>query len=104
MGLALVPKSLLHKSLWVPRQATRESHGYQLVSMFLEPPTSVLTIRSINNNPFDPPRTLTREVKNGAPSTSHRDAEIISAADWPTFRDKLESAHNDAHSFIKAGQ
>lgn len=53
-----------------------------------------------NNNPFDPPRTLTRHVKDGAPNTPQQDAEIITAADWPTFRDKLESAHNRAHGFI----
>jgi len=58
-----------------------------------------------DNNPFDPPRTLTRDVHDSGSDliTPQRNADIINAPDWPTFRNRLESAHNDSHSRIIRG-
>jgi len=53
-----------------------------------------------NNNAFDPPRTLTRDVGDGAPVTPQDDANIINEADWVGFRNRVEDHHNDAHGFI----
>lgn len=58
-----------------------------------------------NNNPFDPPRTLTRDVHDSDSNliSPERNTEIINAPDWPTFRKLLEGAHNDAHGDIIRG-
>jgi hypothetical protein len=53
-----------------------------------------------NNNPFDPPQSITRSVRNGAPVTAQRDAAIINAANFQELNDKLTNAHNDGHSHI----
>jgi hypothetical protein len=53
-----------------------------------------------SNNPFDPPRRITRNVRNGAPVTPEEDAAVINAADFPTMRLLLEGSHGAAHVFI----
>jgi hypothetical protein len=51
-------------------------------------------------NPFDPPRTLTRDMTDGVPQLAFKDEEIIAAPDYHTMRLKLEGSHNDAHGYI----
>ncbi|HEY9605199.1 MAG TPA: tyrosinase family protein [Allocoleopsis sp.] len=53
-----------------------------------------------NNNPFDPPQTLTRNVQNGAPVTAQQDANIVNAATFQDLDNLLTQAHNAAHGFI----
>lgn len=53
-----------------------------------------------NNNPFDPPRSITRSVQPGAPITPSQDHAIITAPDWSTLDSLLTAAHNAAHGFI----
>jgi hypothetical protein len=53
-----------------------------------------------NNNPFDPPRDVTRAVQAGAPITAAQDQAVITARDWPTLNSLLTNSHNTAHGFI----
>ncbi len=53
-----------------------------------------------NNNPFDPPRSITRNVSDGAPVTPEEDTAVINATDFPTMRDLLEGSHGLAHGHI----
>jgi hypothetical protein len=53
-----------------------------------------------NNNPFDPPRDLTRSAGSGAPITASEDASIVAAATFPDLDNLLTGAHNSAHGFI----
>jgi len=53
-----------------------------------------------SNNPFDPPRDLTRSVGSGAPITASEDASIVAAATFPDLDNLLTGAHNSAHGFI----
>jgi hypothetical protein len=57
-----------------------------------------------HSNPYDPPRTLTRNKAAGAPPTGTpawpSDADILAAPDFPTMRNRLESAHNESHGYI----
>jgi hypothetical protein len=51
-------------------------------------------------NPFDPPRTLSRNLPSGAFSPGSSDNDIINAPDYPTMRGLLEGVHNSAHPYI----
>ncbi|MCX5302706.1 tyrosinase family protein [Streptomyces sp. NBC_00160] len=51
-------------------------------------------------NPFDPPRSLTREVTGGVPQLAFTDEEIIGSPDYHSMMIKLEGSHNDAHGYI----
>ena len=53
-----------------------------------------------NNNPFDPPRDITRSVVGGAPVTAVGNTAIINATDFQDLNAKLTQAHNQAHGFI----
>ena len=53
-----------------------------------------------SNNPFDPPRSITRHVKNGAPVTPQEDLAIINAADFQELNQKLTDAHSRGHTHI----
>jgi len=53
-----------------------------------------------NNNPFDPPRDLTRFVGTGAPNTPAQDAATVNAATFPDMNNFLTGEHNIAHGFI----
>jgi hypothetical protein len=55
-----------------------------------------------NNNPVDPPRTLTRDYSGGT-FPAGTDTDIVNAADYQEMRDLLENAHNDAHSVLIGG-
>ena len=52
-----------------------------------------------NNNPADPPRTLTRSLPAGGPSFAN-DAGVLAAANYPNMRVVLENAHDQAHGYI----
>lgn len=58
----------------------------------------------VNNNPADPPRTMTRSVDPGAPAIGSpgwpTDADIVAAADFPTMRNLLEDSHDRMHGYI----
>jgi hypothetical protein len=58
----------------------------------------------VNNNPADPPRSLTRSVAPGPPPVGGfqwpTDAAILSAATYPQMSLLLERAHNTAHGYI----
>ena len=51
-------------------------------------------------NPFDPPRSLTRDVTGGVPQLAFTDEEIIGSPDYHSMRIKLQGSHNDAHGYI----
>jgi Common central domain of tyrosinase len=64
-----------------------------------------------HNNPFDPPRNLTRNVRPGAPFTVQEDGDIVNAATFQLLNGTTDAggnfqeglltiAHNKAHSFI----
>jgi hypothetical protein len=53
-----------------------------------------------HSNPFDPPRTLTREKMDGAPRFRYTETQIIQAEEYPDMRVMLESNHNTAHNYI----
>jgi len=53
-----------------------------------------------NNNPFDPPRDITRFVGTGAPNTPAQDAAVVNAAAFPQMNSLLTAEHNGAHGFI----
>jgi hypothetical protein len=53
-----------------------------------------------NNNPFDPPRDISRSVGTGAPVTTAQDAAIVNAANFQDLNTLLTQAHNAAHGFI----
>ncbi|MGA6990570.1 MAG: tyrosinase family protein [Nitrososphaeraceae archaeon] len=53
-----------------------------------------------HSNPFDPPRTLTREKMDGAPRFRYTEAQIIQAEEYPDMRVMLEGNHNTAHNYI----
>jgi hypothetical protein len=54
----------------------------------------------LNNNPFDPPRDITRNVGVGAPVTAAQDDAIVNATNFQDLNTKLTRAHNSAHGFI----
>jgi hypothetical protein len=51
-----------------------------------------------NNNPFDPPRDLTRSVNPGAPVTD--DSAALGAGTYKQFHDEIKISHDDAHGHI----
>lgn len=53
-----------------------------------------------HSNPFDPPRSLTRQKPEGAPTFRYAEAEIIQAEEFPEMRVKLERNHNTVHNYI----
>lgn len=54
-----------------------------------------------NNNPFDPPRDITRNVSaTGAPVTAAQVTAIVNAANYQTLNTLMTQAHNQAHGFI----
>jgi hypothetical protein len=53
-----------------------------------------------NNNPFDPPRDLTRFVGIGAPNIPAQDASTVNAATFSGMNSLLAGEHNAAHGFI----
>jgi hypothetical protein len=53
-----------------------------------------------NNNPFDPPRIIAREVIDSASITPEKDRNVINAKDFPRMRDLLERSHGTAHNHI----
>ena len=53
-----------------------------------------------NNNPFDPPRNLTRNVGPGAPNSAAQDVAVVQAATFPDMDNLLTGTHNNAHEFI----
>jgi hypothetical protein len=59
-----------------------------------------------HSNPFDPPRTLERNVNArgnneiGAPRFRFSEDEILQAKEFPDMRVMLESNHNQAHNYI----
>jgi len=58
-----------------------------------------------NNNPFDPPRTLTRDLPAGPPPSGTvpgwpSDAQILNGLTFPEMRLLLEGAHNNIHGYI----
>lgn len=55
---------------------------------------------SINNNPADPPRDVTRSV-SGSPLAD--DTATLNAVDYPAMRTFLESSHNSMHGFVNMG-
>ena len=55
-----------------------------------------------HNNPVDPPRTLTRGYSGGT-FPANTDTDIVDAATYQEMRDRLEDAHNDAHSVLLGG-
>ena len=55
---------------------------------------------SPNNNPFDPPLDITRNVNAGAPVTPAQNAAIVNATNFQDLNTKITSAHNMAHGFI----
>ncbi len=53
-----------------------------------------------SNNPFDPPRDLTRFVGAGAANTPTQDSATVNAATFPDMDILLTGEHNAAHGFI----
>ena len=53
-----------------------------------------------NNNPFDPPAHLTRDVSPGAPVTAANDTAVLNVPLYPDFWQQISVSHNDAHGFI----
>lgn len=53
-----------------------------------------------NNNPFDPPRNLTRAVAGGAPNFGVTDDQIRGAANFPSMNGLMDIAHGGAHGYI----
>jgi len=57
-----------------------------------------------NNNPADPPRTLTRNLAAGPPPSGGpgwpSDQSILNALTFPQMRFLLEAAHNSSHGYI----
>lgn len=51
-----------------------------------------------NNNPFDPPRALTRNVQNGAPVVD--DSAALNAATFRDFNDQIVVSHDNTHGHI----
>ncbi|HEV2779068.1 MAG TPA: FG-GAP-like repeat-containing protein [Actinophytocola sp.] len=50
----------------------------------------------------DPPASVIRSV-SGSPASKSGDTSIISAADYPTMRTRLEMVHNAMHGFVNMG-
>src|SRR3954463_4265323 len=57
-----------------------------------------------HNNPFYPPRILTREKTDCAPRFSHSDNDIIEPDEFPEMRIRLERNHNKPHKYIRRTQ
>lgn len=53
-----------------------------------------------HSNPFDPPRTLTREKMSGPPKFRYSEGQIFQAEEFPEMRVMLERNHNIAHNYI----
>ena len=53
-----------------------------------------------HSNPFDPPRTLTREKSDGPPRFRYTEDQIIQEKNYPEMRVMLEGNHNTAHNYI----
>jgi hypothetical protein len=53
-----------------------------------------------NNNPFDPPRHLTRSLGNGAPVTREQDDYTLRAQTFTAFHNRIKKSHDMAHGFI----
>ncbi|EPJ36190.1 putative tyrosinase-like protein tyr-3 [Streptomyces afghaniensis 772] len=53
-----------------------------------------------HGNPFDPPRTLKREVPDGPPELCFSDREIIRSSNYLSMRIRLERCHDGAHGYI----
>jgi|RhiMethySRZTD1v2_1073278.scaffolds.fasta_scaffold63349_3 hypothetical protein len=53
-----------------------------------------------HSNPFDPPRTLRREKKEGKPKLPYLDNTIIQEEEYPKMRRMLEKNHNIVHNYI----
>ena len=53
-------------------------------------------------NAADPPRNVRRSV-SGSPASAAEDLAILSAADYPLMRNRLEPVHNDMHGFVNMG-
>ncbi len=57
-----------------------------------------------NNNPADPPRTVSRSVgTTGTPETEANDNIILAHSDYAAMRDDLEAAHDRMHGFVSMG-
>ncbi|AYB30960.1 tyrosinase family protein [Chryseolinea soli] len=52
-----------------------------------------------NYNPFDPPRTLSRNYLGGT-FPADTDTDVVMAGNYQNMRDLLETAHNSAHGLI----
>lgn len=57
---------------------------------------------SVNNNPADPPREVTRFV-SGSPETVASDNAVLAAVDYAAMRVLLELSHNAMHGFVNMG-
>ncbi|MER5205503.1 tyrosinase family protein [Streptomyces sp. NPDC002825] len=53
-----------------------------------------------HGHPFDPPRSLTRQVRDGAPELPFRDSEIIRSSNYLSMRIRLERCHDFAHKYV----
>jgi hypothetical protein len=53
-----------------------------------------------NNNPFDPPATLTRDVAPNAPVTASENQIALNLPSYPEFRRQIEDFHDLAHGHI----
>jgi hypothetical protein len=53
-----------------------------------------------NNNPFDPPRSLTRDVQAGGAVTAMDDQGCVGATDFPTFDSLINVSHGAGHGHI----
>lgn len=53
-----------------------------------------------HGHPFDPPRSLTREVPDGPPELPFSDREIIRSSNYLSMRIRLERCHDFAHGYI----
>ena len=57
---------------------------------------------SSGGSPFDPPASVNRSVV-GSPIAASRDTDTLNALDYHDMRALMESAHNDAHSYVRMG-
>ena len=57
---------------------------------------------AVNNNPADPPRTVTRSV-SGSPASATQDQAIVVAGNYTTMRGLLEYVHDLMHGFVNMG-
>lgn len=58
--------------------------------------------RDTSDNPADPPASVNRSVA-GSPIAASRDTDILNATDYHDMRVLMESAHNDAHGYVRMG-